>query len=109
MSKKLSARIRELREARGLSASDLARSVGVTPTAVWNWEKNGIKPRSDALAAISDALGVTTNYLLTGDSGNDDQSRRTVAHILDEAQAEIAVATGLAPERVRIHVEFLPG
>jgi transcriptional regulator with XRE-family HTH domain len=42
-------RVQKAREARGLKASDLARLVGVTPTAVWNWENKGRRPHADTL------------------------------------------------------------
>src|ERR1041385_5634741 len=62
----ISNRIKETRELRGLTASELARRVGVTSTAVWNWEKNSIRPRPPALEAIARVLGVSVSFLLTG-------------------------------------------
>lgn len=62
-------RLRDTREARSMSASDLARLLGVTPTAVWNWEKNGVVPRHDTLVQIAQVLGVTTEFLRAGTRG----------------------------------------
>ncbi len=59
----ISRRIIETREARGFTASDLARLTNVSPAAVWNWEKNGTKPRPDTLTSIAKALGVSPEYL----------------------------------------------
>jgi transcriptional regulator with XRE-family HTH domain len=109
--KNIGARIREAREARGLSASDLARSAGVTPTAVWNWESNGTKPRPNALAALCKALGVTEVYILSGDGHlpNGKGSRNKLDSILDAAAAQIAIALGIAEDRVKLKFEVLQG
>lgn len=106
--KSLASRIQEAREARGFSASDLARLVGVSPTAVWNWEKNGSKPRSDTLAAIAKALATTPDFLLTGSAQGTASATGTVADIIDQAESQIAIANGVARKRVKIHVELLP-
>jgi transcriptional regulator with XRE-family HTH domain len=55
-----------------MSASDLARLAGVTPAAVWNWEKNGVVPRRETLAQVAQVLGVTKEYLRTGTNDSDD-------------------------------------
>jgi transcriptional regulator with XRE-family HTH domain len=106
--KSIGARIRETREARGFSASDLARLTGVTSTAVWNWEKNGTRPRANALTAISRALGVTEAYILSGDShaagGN---TPRNVDSILAAAASQIADALGIEADRVKLRFEVL--
>lgn len=108
MAKKIGDRIREAREARGFSASDLARLVDVTPTAVWNWEKNGIKPRSEVLAQVSKTLGVTTEYLLNGTTGADGGGQRSVPSILAEAESLIAASIGVRVDRVKVRFEVLP-
>jgi len=59
-------RVKVLREARNMSASDLAKLADVTPTAVWNWEKNGVTPRLETLADVAKALDVTVEFLRTG-------------------------------------------
>ena len=59
-------RLRETREHRSISASDLARLAKVTPTAVWNWETKGTIPRKGALAALATVLNVNAEWLLTG-------------------------------------------
>ena len=65
-------RIRNFRELAGLSKSELARRVGVSPTAVHNWEENGTVPRIDLSHALSEALEVSFVQLMSGDnsSGN---------------------------------------
>lgn len=64
-------RIRELREAKGLSMQALAKLVGVRAwQTIQQWEKeDGTAPKRDRLAAVAEALGTTQEYLLFGDVG----------------------------------------
>jgi len=56
--------LRKLREAAGLSVRELARQIDESHTNVSYWERSGQIPRSDKLAAIAKALGVTVETLL---------------------------------------------
>lgn len=60
-------RIAILRQQNALTASDLAKLAEVTPAAVWNWEKNGTTPRQSTLELLASKLGVTSQFLLTGE------------------------------------------
>jgi transcriptional regulator with XRE-family HTH domain len=106
----VSKRIQETREKRGISASELARLVGVTPTAVWNWEKNSITPRRPALEQIAKVLGVSVSFLLSGkeEIREIDTAPATVsvAAILDDARAKLARAMGLELEQIKLNVQF---
>jgi transcriptional regulator with XRE-family HTH domain len=107
----ISKRIKDTREARGMTASEFARLVGVTPTAVWNWEKNSITPRRPALEQIAKVLGVSMPFLLTGKEEirevGGERTVATVASILEDAKARLVEATGLAPDRVKLNVQFV--
>ena len=109
----ISKRIADTREARGLTPSQLAKLVGVTPTAVWNWEKNGITLRRPALEQIAKVLGVSPSFLLTGKEElmeiepTRPPAIETVSSILEETRARLSVVTGLAPERVKVNVQFV--
>lgn len=61
-------RIREAREAAGLSQSDLARALvpPVRPQAVQKWEALLSAPRNDKLQQIADALNTTVRLLIRG-------------------------------------------
>ncbi|MGF7171499.1 transcriptional regulator with XRE-family HTH domain [Sphingobium xanthum] len=60
---RLGYRIRSQREALGVSKSEFSRQVGVTPTAVHNWEENGVVPRTDMMIEIARVLGVNASDL----------------------------------------------
>src|ERR1700675_1712232 len=89
----ISKRIKDTREARGMTASEFARLVGVTPTAVWNWEKNSITHPPPPLEKIAKVLGVSIPFLLTGKEEireiGAERSVATVASILEEAKAKL--------------------
>lgn len=56
--------LRQLREAAGLSVRELARQIGESHTNVIYWERSGQIPRSDVLAPMAKALGITVHDLL---------------------------------------------
>jgi repressor LexA len=58
--------IKALRVLRGLTQRELADRVGVTSTAVSEWERGKNEPRSWALEALSRALSVSMERLLSG-------------------------------------------
>lgn len=51
---------------KGLSVKELASVIGVSSSAVSQWENGSKSPRADKLKAISEALEVSTEYLLNG-------------------------------------------
>jgi transcriptional regulator with XRE-family HTH domain len=109
LSRSISARIKAAREARGLSASQLSRAVGVTPAAVWFWEKKGISPDNPSVYRIAKALGVSTPFLLSGKEKVTEIEltyQPIVASIVEDARARIARATDLDLERVKVSVQF---
>lgn len=59
----IGSRIKRWREARGLSRQDLAKAVGVTDAAVYQWEGTGETPKTTPslanLERVAEALGVT--------------------------------------------------
>jgi transcriptional regulator with XRE-family HTH domain len=57
-------RIREVRNAQGLSQTDLARKAAVCQSVLSDAEKGLTSPRLPALTAIADALGVPVDALI---------------------------------------------
>ena len=56
-------RIKQAREQRGISRSDLAALVGVTPNAITNYETGVSFPKAPVLCALFGALCVDANFL----------------------------------------------
>lgn len=61
-------RIKELREAKGLTQSQLASKLDFTDKAISKWEKGDNEPDSETLVKLSKILNVTLDYLLTGET-----------------------------------------
>lgn len=58
-------RIRQLRERRGLTQEELAERIGVTPSAVGNYEREVSHPREDVLYRLFGALCTEPNELFS--------------------------------------------
>ena len=109
-------RIKRFRELAGLSKSDLARRVGVSPTAVHNWEENGAMPRMEVMIALEKALEVDFMQLMSARATDDDDSQAESAHPapspgqpevsrgdrLDQFRRQIAALFEVSPDRVDI-------
>jgi transcriptional regulator with XRE-family HTH domain len=119
----IGARIRDQREARKMSQVELAKQVGLSSTAIWNWEAKGRVPRPQILARVAEALSVSVHYLATG-RGRPDLSqfrttnaiqhapegspmqgagqRATVAEVLERTRMRIAELTGFRPDQIQL-------
>jgi len=56
--------LRALREAAGMSLRELARQIDEHPSNVSFWERTGKLPKSEVLASMARALGVTVDEIL---------------------------------------------
>jgi transcriptional regulator with XRE-family HTH domain len=59
-------RIRDVRREHGWTQDDLAHAVGVSRSAVAQWETDRAGQIRDNLSRIADVLGVSSEYLLMG-------------------------------------------
>lgn len=62
----LGARIAALRRSRDMSQEQLAKVLGISPSAVGMYEQGRREPSAATLVALSGIFGVSTDYLLTG-------------------------------------------
>jgi len=114
-SSSFSLRLHSAMSAKGLSQIDVARALGLSPTAVWNWLKGNTFPREETLASLASELGLTADYLKNGNGAakavNQSQevvSGETVSEILSETKRKIARATGLGLDQVKLSLELSP-
>lgn len=61
---KLSIRLKELREEKGLSARQLAKELNVSDRAIQRWEKEERVPNADMVILIAQFFEVSADYLL---------------------------------------------
>ena len=62
----LGPRIAALRREAGLSQSQAAQKLGVSPSAIGMYEQGRREPAMETVVAMAKIYGVTTDYLLTG-------------------------------------------
>ncbi len=79
-SKDLGSRLRQLRQKRGLTQDELATAVGVSRSAVAQWEGGRSGQATLHLRRLADALGVQIDDLMRGDQ----HAIETVAQAGDE-------------------------
>lgn len=62
----LGKRIADLRRKRGLNQSELAKKLGLSASSIGMYEQGRREPSISTVVALAEQLGVTTDYLLTG-------------------------------------------
>lgn len=70
----MGARIAALRREAGLSQAELARRLQVSPSAMGMYEQERREPSVQTLVAMAKELGVSTDFLLTGQARNPAES-----------------------------------
>ena len=66
-------RIAALRREAGLSQAELARQLGISASAMGMYEQGRREPSMETVVAMARVFGVTTDYLLTGAPGEQEQ------------------------------------
>ena len=62
----LGARIAALRRQAGMNQGELAKKLGISPSAVGMYEQGRREPSAEMLVRLADAFSVSTDFLLTG-------------------------------------------
>lgn len=60
-------RLKELRKANGITQAELASVIGISQSAIAQWELNIAKPQMDKLPLLAKVLGCTIDDLLKED------------------------------------------
>ena len=69
----MGARIAALRRAAGLSQAELAQQLQISASAMGMYEQGRREPSVQILVNLARVLGVSTDYLLTGNSAQNDR------------------------------------
>lgn len=80
----ISERIRELRTAKKLTQSDLAKFVGLTYIQIGRYETGKSAPSSDVLNKLADTLGTTTDFLMNGSDDDVVSAQLTDKELLNQ-------------------------
>lgn len=87
----LKTRIKELANAKGLSLPNLESELGFGSGTIVKWDKS--TPNVDKLQKVANYLGVTIDYLVTGEK-DDEQNKRIYEY------AKKLIALGMTPEKL---------
>ena len=87
-------RFRELREAAGMTMTDLARLSDLSPSTISSWERGSAAPDVARLVQVASVLGVDVSELVNVDASAQMPSDLRVRKGL--SQIELARATGLS-------------
>lgn len=80
-------RLKKARKDRGLSQTELAKLVGIHYTQIGRYEKKGAQPSAEVLSKLSNALGVSSDYLTNGTSDDLAESSLTDKELLNQFKA----------------------
>jgi transcriptional regulator with XRE-family HTH domain len=110
---RVGANIKRFRKLAGLTKSELARRVKVSPTAVHNWEENGVMPRLEAMIDLERELEVSWVQLKNlgsekkpASTGFDPSAASNVSRgeRLEQFKRQIAALFDVAADKVEIIV-----
>lgn len=96
----LADRIRRYRVVAGLSQAQLAEKMGVKPSSVAQWELDQTRPASHRFPLLSEILGVSVPFLMSGATTEEDERRARLAQIA--ANLDVAALDDL----IRIALRF---
>ena len=84
-------RIGAARRSRGLSQAELARRLGISPSAMGMYEQGRREPSAQTLVTLARELEVSTDYLLTGQvsAAKDDPLPAVVAFCVEAADRKL--------------------
>ena len=77
--------LKELRAKKGITQTDLAKSLGISASAIGMYEQGRREPDSDTLIAIANYFQVTTDYLL-GKSDTPEYRFEKIAAVPENAE-----------------------
>lgn len=80
--KTISDRIFELLKERKMSQKEFAQRTGIAESSISDWKKKRTNPVSDKILIISEVLGVTPYYLLSGAENGGSRSRENMLYVI---------------------------
>lgn len=106
----IGSRIKQARQAAGISQAELAAAMGITRSACSQWESNeGTGPRRERLEALAAELGVSYQWLTTGKKADTSGqvSEAMPAYLTAEQLELLRLVKGLTPKQRKSLMGFL--
>jgi len=97
-------RLKELREQRGISQTELANFLGVVRSTICQYEKGNRMPDSNILGKLADYFGVTVDYLL-GREDDSERDEKPQLHIPDKYKDVLVAFEGGADDLTQEDVD----
>ncbi len=99
----------KLRDDQGLKDADVVKATGITKSTFSDWKSGRSKPKQDKLQKIADFLGVSVDYLMTGEEKEgeryylNDETAQVAQEIFEnkELRALFSVQRDMEPEDLR--------
>ena len=82
--KTISDRIFELLKERKMSQKEFAKRTGIAESSISDWKKKRTNPVSDKILIISEVLGVSPYYLLSGAENGGERSRENRLYVISK-------------------------
>ncbi|WP_394523717.1 helix-turn-helix domain-containing protein [Lacrimispora sp. JR3] len=107
-------RIRDTAKVKGYSVNRLEQELGFARSSINKFNKNA--PSADKLQKIAEALGVSVDYLMTGNMEDDsehyyvnEETREIAQEIFEnpDLKSLFHAAKDLPPERLKAHIDFI--
>ncbi|MBR5281064.1 MAG: helix-turn-helix transcriptional regulator [Clostridia bacterium] len=100
---------------KGLSVYRVAQNTGISTVTFTNWKKGKYTPKVDKLQKIADCLGVSLDYLMTGEDANEKKyyfsaaTAEAAQEIFDnpELHALFDAAKDSTPDDLKLAAELL--
>ena len=101
-------RVAALRRDAGLSQAELARELGISPSAMGMYEQGRREPSMETVVALAGFFGVTTDYLLTGKPSEQEAEklRELLLHRIDRAARRLEERRDIPFTRQELAVLF---
>ncbi|KDD81311.1 XRE family transcriptional regulator [Glaesserella parasuis] len=84
----LGGRVRSEREKLRFTRPELAKMIGVSLSALQGWETDEREPQASMIIKMAQLLGVTPNYLLTGEQSQPQEAKGIVARAFEALEKE---------------------
>ena len=106
----------KLLDKRGLKAFDVSKATGISSSTLTDWKKGRSVPKQDKMQKIAEFLGVSIEYLMTGEEKEgaetyylNDETREIAQEIFEnpDLRSLFDMSRKMPPERLKAHIEFI--